>query len=107
MKILKVLTVTLCASAGLANTVVGADSEANWPDAAFIDAYVFACQPVEYDFAGSRAPLSDAAHQVYEQVVLDKYGDNCRTFYFEEIVPRLPKDQQPHLCLGEGQEVCL
>jgi len=61
---------------------------------------VFACQPVEYDFAGLRAPLSDAASQVYEQLVLDRYGDNCRSFYFEEVVPRLAKDQQPHLLPG-------
>ncbi len=103
MKFLRVLTLTLCASPGLANSVAGADSgdsRLGWPKAAFIDAYVFACQPVEYDFAGSRAPLSDAARQVYEQVVLDRYGDNCRSFYFEEVVPRLAKDQRPHLLPG-------
>jgi hypothetical protein len=103
MKFPVILAVALCASAGLANDPARADSGAgglDWPNAAFIDAYVFACQPVEYDFAGSRAPLSDAARQVYEQVVLDKYGDDCRSFYFEEVVPRLAKDQRPRFLPG-------
>jgi hypothetical protein len=95
-----VLTVALSASPALADSGARADSRENWmdrPKAAFIDAYVFACQPVEFDFAGSRAPLSDAARQVYQQGVLDKYGDNCSSFYFEEVVPRLAKDQRPRL----------
>lgn len=77
-----------------------AESAAYWseqPNAAFVAAYVFACQPVEYDFAGRRDPLGDVAGKIYEELFAGTYGGNCQDFYFGEVVPRLDSDQRPLL----------
>ena len=84
----------------LAAPVSGARAgpQADWaalPGSAFVDAYVFACQPVEYDFAGVQAPLQGAALDVYEQLFVRTYGNSCRAFYFGEVVPRLDPDRRP------------
>ena len=77
-----------------------AESVEDWslqPKAAFVEAYVYACQPVEYDFAGAREPLTEVGRKVYEQLYLGAYKGSCRSFYFEEVVPRLDVDLRPYL----------
>ncbi len=67
------------------------------PKAPFVEAYVFACQPVEYDFAGAQEPLRGVAIKIYEQLLLGEYDDNCSSFYFNEVFPRLDANLRPHL----------
>lgn len=81
-------------------TAAHAETAIDWsrqPKASFVEAYVFACQPVEYDFAGARETLKEAALEIYEQLFVGTYGSNCRDFYFDEVVPRLDVDQRPLL----------
>jgi hypothetical protein len=63
--------------------------------AAFVEAYVYACQPVEFDNAGVREPLNQVADWVHGKLFLDRYNGSCRDFYFEEVVPRLDVELQP------------
>lgn len=74
------------------STGLHAETGADWSlksSAAFVEAYVYACQPVEYDFAGVREPLKDASQQVYDELFLVEYRGVCRDFYYGEIAPRL------------------
>ena len=66
------------------------------PPAAFVDAYVYACEPVEYDFAGVGHDLSDAGRQVYDDLFLKEHGGSCREFYYGELVPRLDVADRPY-----------
>ena len=63
--------------------------------AAFVEAYVYACQPVEYDFAGVREALNDASRQVHDKLFLLEYHGICRDFYYGEVAPRLALERQP------------
>jgi hypothetical protein len=85
----------------LVGTAMGAFAESTASEttkahAAFVEAYIYACQPVEYDFAGIRAHLNEAATQVYDWLFLVEYGGSCRDFYFEVVVPRLEVERQPY-----------
>jgi hypothetical protein len=53
------------------------------------EVYVYACQPVEYDFAGAMPPLSEAAVSVHDELFANYYGNSCRDFYYGEIAWRL------------------
>ena len=99
MKRAKVLTP---AAIGLLTAMVStgtpAETGIDWslqPPAAFVEAYVYACQPVEYDFAGVRDPLKDTTRQVHDRLFLAEYGGSCRDFYYGEVVPRLAPERQP------------
>jgi hypothetical protein len=105
--LMRIATMIAAATVGALAAMVAASAWAEtkeyWslqPKAAFVDAYVFACQPVEYDFAGVRDPLKGMALKVYEQLFLGEYHDSCRDFYFEEVVPRLDPDLRPQLFPG-------
>ena len=90
---------TICVLPAMAPASSLAETSGYWslqPRAVFVDAYVFACQPVEYDFAGNREPLVGIARKVYEQLFLGAHGGSCRGFYFEEVVPRLDVDMRPY-----------
>ena len=79
-----------------------AEAGADWsiqPPAAFVEAYVYACQPVEYDFAGVREALRDGPRQVHDKLFLAKYQGSCRDFYYGEVVPRLALERQPFFFL--------
>lgn len=65
------------------------------PSAPFVEAYVYGCQPVEYDAAGVREPLDDASRQVHDGLFLVDYRGSCRDFYYGEVVPRLAPEMQP------------
>jgi hypothetical protein len=82
----------------MVSTGTPAETRADWslqPPAAFVEAYVYACQPVEYDFAGVREPLEDASRQVHDKLFLVDYDGSCRGFYYGEVVPRLAPERQP------------
>jgi hypothetical protein len=101
MNVTKTMRVAGAAGVLLASLATGARAEtaADWsqqPKAAFVEAFVFACQPVEYDFAGARDPLKPTALAIYERLFVGTYHSNCRDFYFDEVVPRLDIDQRPH-----------
>lgn len=89
--------VRLAGATAIVATLSGAGGLAGEPPpaTAFVDTYVYACQPVEYDFAGARVDLGSAAQQVHDNVFLGEYKGSCREFYFEEVVPRLPTDRRP------------
>jgi hypothetical protein len=92
-----VATVGVLPAIALADTLT--ETSTYWslqPRAAFVDAYVFACQPVEYDFAGAREPLFGVARKVYEQLLLGAHDGSCRSFYLEEVVPRLDVEMRPY-----------
>lgn len=65
------------------------------PAGAFLDAYVHACQPVEYDFAGVMHNLDEEAKRIHDDLFLGEYGGSCRDFYFGEVVPRLDPERRP------------
>ena len=99
MKRAKVLTP---AAIGLLTAMVStgtpAETGIDWslqPPAAFVETYVYACQPVEYDFAGVRDPLKETARQVHDRLFLAEYGGSCGDFYYGEVVPRLAPERQP------------
>jgi hypothetical protein len=79
-----------------ASLVESATSEEREWRAAFVAAYVDACQPVEYDFGGARESLSSTAVAVRDEIFTRIYGGSCRDFYFNEVVRRLEVDQQPY-----------
>lgn len=102
MKLVRAMKVVHAAAMLLVTVATGFGAEttddwSNQPKAAFMETYVFACQPVEYDFAGARDPLRPVALEIYEQVFVVKYDSDCRDFYFEEVVPRLDLDLRPHI----------
>lgn len=103
MKRAKVLTP---AAIGVLTAMVGTGTPAETgvdgllhPSAAFVEAYVYACQPVEYDFAGVREALKDASRQVHDELFLVEYHGICRDFYYGEVVPRLALERQPFFFL--------
>ena len=80
------------------STGTPAETRADWSlqsSAAFVEAYVYACQPVEYDFAGVREALKDASRQVHDKLFLVEYRGVCSDFYYGEVEPRLPPERQP------------
>jgi hypothetical protein len=94
--------VTIATMIGALPAVIGAGAPAEsaeyWalqPAAAFVEAYVYACQPVEYDFAGVREPLNEVPGRVHDELFLGRYNGSCRAFYFQEVVPRLDGERQP------------
>lgn len=99
MKGAKVITP---AAIGLLTAIIStgtpAETGIDWSlqsSAAFVEAYVYACQPVEYDFAGVREPLKDASRQIHDQLFLVEYRGSCRDFYYGEVVPRLAPERRP------------
>ena len=95
---MKITTILMAVMAGIlpmmAGTgALGAGAE---PRAAFVDAYIYACQPVEHDFAGVQQNLSEAAERVYDEVFRAAYLGSCRDFYYAEVVPLLEVDQRPY-----------
>lgn len=93
MKRAKVLTpVVICLLAAMVSTGTPAETGTDWslqPPAAFVEAYVYACQPVEYDFAGARDALGEISKRVHDELFLAQYQSDCRAFYYGEVVPRL------------------
>ena len=87
-----VIFLTLIAGSGRAEDVAGQP-----PPGAFVDVYIYACQPVEYDFAGVRQDLNDSATWVHDNLFLRTYDGSCRDFYFAEVVPRLEPGLRPRL----------
>jgi hypothetical protein len=88
----------VCALPAMIVSSTQADTAVDWtlqPTSAFVEAYVYACQPVEYDNAGVREPLSQVADWVHGRLFLDQYNGSCRDFYFGEVVPRLDGELQP------------
>jgi hypothetical protein len=82
----------------MVSTSTPAETGADWSlqsSAAFVEAYVYACQPVEYDFAGVREPLKGASRQVHDQLFLVEYRGICHDFYYGQVVPRLPPERRP------------
>jgi hypothetical protein len=59
------------------------------PRGPFVEAYVYACQPVEYDFAGARYELSVVGRWIHDNLFLTEQRGNCRDFYLAEVAPRL------------------
>ena len=59
------------------------------PKGPFVEAYVYACQPVEYDFAGGRHELSVVGRWIHDNLFLVEQQGNCRDFYVAEVEPRL------------------
>jgi hypothetical protein len=60
-----------------------------------MEVYIYACQPVEYDFGGVRIDLDEAATLVHQESFLTDHGGSCREFYFGEIVPLLDPERWP------------
>jgi hypothetical protein len=65
------------------------------PDAAYVEAYAYACHPVEQDAADRIEPLSDAAQRIHDGLLMVTYGGSCHDFYYTEVVPRLDPEQRP------------
>ena len=55
------------------------------PRQVFLEVYVYACEPVEYSFAGAKPELSEAGAKMYNELFVKQYASSCRDFYFEEI----------------------
>jgi hypothetical protein len=66
------------------------------PTGAFVETYIYACQPVEYDFAGMKQDLGLAAQSVHDSLFVGDYKSSCRDFYFEQVVPRLKPENRPY-----------
>lgn len=82
------------------STSVLAEAVTDWspePIPEIVEAYVFACQPVESDIAGVRQPLDEAAAKVYAELFVTKYDGSCRDFYYLEVVPQLDGEFQPFI----------
>lgn len=97
MKRTKVLTpAAIGLLTAMVSTSTPAETGVDWSllsSAAFVEAYVYACQPVEYDFAGAKEALKDASQQVHDKLFLVEYRGNCRDFYYGEVVPRLASEK--------------
>jgi hypothetical protein len=59
------------------------------PRGPFVEAYVYACQPVEYDFAGGKHELSVVGRWIHDNLFLTEQRGSCRDFYVAEVAPRL------------------
>jgi hypothetical protein len=56
------------------------------PREVFLEVYIYACEPVEYDFGGGTKPeLTEAGAKMYSDLFVKVYASSCRDFYFEEI----------------------
>jgi hypothetical protein len=56
------------------------------PREVFLEVYIYACEPVEYDFGGGAKPqLTEAGAKMYSDLFVKLYASSCRDFYFEEI----------------------
>ena len=65
-----------------------AERAAYWylqPREVFLEVYIYACEPVEYSFAGAKPELTDAGAKMYSELLVKQYASSCRDFYFEEI----------------------
>jgi hypothetical protein len=65
-----------------------AERAAYWylqPRVVFLEVYIYACEPVEYSFAGAKPELTEAGAEMYRELFIKKYASSCRDFYFEEI----------------------
>ena len=73
----------------LAVAPASAERLAYWylqPREVFLEVYIYACEPVEYDFGGGAKPeLTEAGVTMYNELFVKKYASSCRDFYFEEI----------------------
>lgn len=83
-----ILAAALVSMPALAVAPASAEREAYWylqPRAVFLEVYIHACEPVEYDFAGAKPELTNAGATMYNELFVKKYASSCRDFYFEEI----------------------
>ena len=72
----------------LAAAPASAERLAYWylqPREVFLEVYVYACEPVEYSFAGAKPELSEEGTEMYRELFIKKHASSCRDFYFEEI----------------------
>ena len=73
----------------LAVAPASAERLAYWylqPREVFLEVYIHACEPVEYDFGGGAKPeLTEAGAEMYSELFVKQYASSCRDFYFEEI----------------------
>ena len=83
-----VLAAALVSMPALAVAPASAERAAFWylqPREVFLEVYIHACEPVEYDFAGAKPELTDAGARMYNELFVKQYASSCRDFYFEEI----------------------
>ena len=83
-----VLAAALVSMPALAVAPASAERAAFWylqPRAVFLEVYIHACEPVEYDFAGAKPELTSAGAWMYNELFVKQYASSCRDFYFEEI----------------------
>lgn len=62
----------------------------------YMAAYVYACQPIEFDFAGVQLPIDPVATRIHSELFLAKYHGSCRDFYYAAVAPLLPGERQPY-----------
>lgn len=84
------------AAAILAGAAGGVHAEDTVGPSAFMDAYVYACQPVEYDFAGREQPLDETAQRIYDELYVGKYARSCLDFFYHEVVGFIDAERQPY-----------
>ena len=83
-----IIAAALGSMPALAVAPASAGREAFWylqPREVFLEVYIYACEPVEYDFAGAKPALTSAGAWMYNELFGKKYASSCRDFYFEEI----------------------
>jgi len=72
----------------LASAPASAERLAYWylqPREVFLEVYVYACEPVEYSFAGAKPELSEAGAKMHNELFVKVHASSSRDFYFEEI----------------------
>jgi hypothetical protein len=82
------ISAALGCTTGLVAAPVSAGHEAFWRSQSrevVIEVYIYACEPVEYDFGGAKPALSIAAAWMYDELFVAKYASSCRDFFFEEV----------------------
>jgi hypothetical protein len=92
MHVSQIVVASLAALPALAIAQAPAESTASWDlqqRAVYLGVYVHACEPVEYDFAGAKQRLTEAAAWMYAELFIKGYASSCRDFYYEEIVHRM------------------
>jgi hypothetical protein len=90
MNIKRIITAAALGSMpALAVAPASAERLAYWylqPREVFLEVYIYACEPVEYDFGGGAKPgLTEAGAKMYSDLFVKVYASSCRDFYFEEI----------------------
>jgi hypothetical protein len=88
MRIKNIILAALFSMPVLALAPASAERLAYWhlqPREVFFEVYIYACEPVEYAFAGAKPELSQAGAEMYRELFIKKYASSCRDFYFEEI----------------------